>query len=184
MALRPIGGTTGAAGAGELFTAPLPEETTSTQEEEALNMQASLLFRQLGDEYNATQREMIARFYESDDQERRAASTDTLNLSPTIPRWKPSADSRKYVRPTTEEEKRLREFDEEFRASQEEAPAGSGDEALEKANNARRAQEARIMNPGTRQRSVEAPVDKTRAAGGAGGGTGPPPAPTPPGKKF
>ncbi|MBV8858997.1 MAG: hypothetical protein JOZ02_18840 [Acidobacteria bacterium] len=137
-----------------------PGAVVNRQQAAALNMQASLLFRQLGDEYDATQREMIARFYESDDQERRAAATDTLNLWPTIPRWKPPADGRNYVRPTTEEEKRLREFDAEFRASQEEEPTGSGDEGLEKAKNARRTQESRIMNPGTRQRSVEAPVDE------------------------
>jgi hypothetical protein len=129
--------------------------TAVNREEAALvNLYASFAFREMGDEYNATRREMIGRFYSADEQERRLAS---LTEWSTIPRWKPAPEGMNSVRPVTEEEQRLRDFDEAFRASQEGPP--SRDPALEKARDIKRQQEAAIMNPGTRQRRVESAED-------------------------
>ena len=76
------------------------------REEAALvNRYASFAFREMGDGYNAAQREMVSRFYEADEQERRVAS---LTEWSTIPRWKPAPDGMNSVRPVTAEEERLR----------------------------------------------------------------------------
>jgi hypothetical protein len=125
------------------------------REEAALvNRYASFAFREMGDGYNAAQREMVSRFYEADEQERRVAS---LTEWSTIPRWKPAPDGMNSVRPVTAEEERLRDFDDAFRASQQGPP--SRDAALEKAKDIKRQQQAAIMNPGTRQRRVESSED-------------------------
>lgn len=125
------------------------------REEAALvNRYASFAFREMGDGASAAEREMVSRFYEADEQERRVAS---LTEWSTIPRWKPAPDGMNSIRPVTAEEELLRDFDEAFRASQQGPP--SRDPALEKAKDIKRRQEARIMNPGTMQRRVEMSED-------------------------
>jgi hypothetical protein len=120
-----------------------------------LNQYAAQVFRQMGDDASAAQREMIGRFYESDERERGIAS---LTEWSTIPRWKPAEHGAPMARATTEEERRLMEFDADYRASQRPDPPPR-DPALEKAKDAKRMEEARIMNPGTNQRRVEMSED-------------------------
>lgn len=128
--------------------------TVNREEAALVNRYASFALREMGDEAGAADREMIARFYEADEQERRVAS---LTEWSSIPRWKPAPDGVNSIRPVTAEEQQLRDFDEAFRASQEGPP--SRDPALEKAKDIKRQQEARIMNPGTMQRRVESSED-------------------------
>ncbi len=70
-----------------------------------VNRQAAQLYRSIGDEVQAQQRERIARFYEVDEKERSTYAVENM----LIPRWKPDPNGNPMMRATTEAETEQRQ---------------------------------------------------------------------------
>lgn len=138
-AARLAGGLDPATGLGR------PGAAVDRQEAALLNTFAAQVLAQAGDDDNAALREMIGRFYESDEAERRAAS---LTTHATVSRWKPASDGTHAPRAVTREERRLREFDDYNAATG--LTTRARDPASGEADDARR----RLMNEGAPRQGV------------------------------